>query len=442
MKKVFTNVLKKKSSMKRGCPLACLALVLLALASCEKASAPVVPDEPRPEVSAPQVSLSGTSFIVYPAGCNLPCEVPFSVASEKDVSMSVSSSPGVSASLVLSEGGRSGKVIVSATENLLREGNIMTLKAVSEGGESTASATFAEAFITVDRTEFSSAAAGASLMVGIRTNAGLKSNVEQTCSSWLHAGAFSGTDVAVTIDRNTGFENRSGVVTFTDSRGLLEKTLCVTQDAAINYTKLERDALVALYNSAGGQNWKAMSSTLGDRDISTANWCTDKPVSQWYGVEVGGDGHVMYVRLNDMNMEGTLPEEIGDLVYCQEFIVSDNSLTGSLPSRIGDMQALKSLQAGGNALSGDLSSSTLSKLASKLKLVSLAGNRFTGTFPEWIGDMPAQCNFWLQDNCLSGVVPLKVQNHAKWNSTAMDGSGKTIGQINMVQKEGYVLALE
>lgn len=422
-----------------NCILTSLAFAVM-LASCTKVEpeggTKTDPEEKKGNI--PSITdLSSESLVLYPYECFRTEEVSFSVT-EADSVWTVPGS-GLIATLAGISSGK-WKVTVSAKEAMGKT-STLEIKAKNANGENSATVSIAKAYFEIDRSSYESAVAGATVIVQTSSNVGCSCSVAADAESWIHT-APSGTGVSVTIDRNTLFEQRTGVITFSDSNGLLKKSFTVTQEAAIDYCKLEREALIALYNATDGKNWTKVSSTVGERDIRTEYWCTDKPVSQWYGVEVGGDGHVMYVRLNNMNLKGTLPEEIGDLVYCQEFIVSNNLLTGSLPSRIGDMQALKSLQAGGNTLSGALSSSTLSKLASKMKLISLSGNSFTGSFPEWIGDMPAQCNFWLQDNCLSGVVPQKVQNHAKWNASAMDGTGKTVGQINMEQKEGYILTLE
>jgi len=416
-------------------------ITMATIFSCEPISPETKPEEKpeEPKGEAPSiVSVSKSEIVLYPADCDITETISLKIKDADEVSTTAGSSLEVG---IVHDEGESYTLSVRAKAALAPPASFLVI-ARNGHGEDSRNIDVTAASLSIDRDTFSSTVAGASFIIGVRSNVGLKTAVVPACSSWVHVGTVSSTNVEVTIDRNTTFEQRSGSVVFSDSKGLLSRTLSITQEAAIDYAKLEREALVALYNATDGPHWKEMSSTLGGRDISTANWCTEKPLSQWYGVEMGGDGHVMYVRLSDMNLTGSLPEEIGDLVYCQEFIVSDNHLSGTLPSRIGDMQALKSLQAGGNMLSGELSSSTLSGLASKMKMISLQGNSFTGTFPQWIGDMPAQCNFWLQDNCLSGVVPEKVQNHPKWGSMSLDGSGKTIGQINMQQKEGYILTLE
>ena len=66
---------------------------------------------------------------------------------------------------------------------------------------------------------------------------------------------------------------------------------------------LERDALIALYNSTDGANW-----------IHNDNWGTDLPLDEWYGVSIDERGHVYSIGLAANNLTGTIPESIGNLV--------------------------------------------------------------------------------------------------------------------------------
>lgn len=58
---------------------------------------------------------------------------------------------------------------------------------------------------------------------------------------------------------------------------------------------MDRDALVALFRSAGGANWK-------ERD----NWDTDSALSTWFGVNVNGEGRVVRLSLLSNNLRGIL----------------------------------------------------------------------------------------------------------------------------------------
>ena len=74
-----------------------------------------------------------------------------------------------------------------------------------------------------------------------------------------------------------------------------------------DYKELERNALMSLYQSTGGNNWS----------IKT-NWGTDAPLDQWYGVSVDLNGFVYWLNLSDNNLQGSIPGEIGKLKHLKK----------------------------------------------------------------------------------------------------------------------------
>ena len=105
---------------------------------------------------------------------------------------------------------------------------------------------------------------------------------------------------------------------------------------------LESDslALVALYNSTNGSNW-----------FSTKRWTLTDNVSTWYGIIVY-DGRVTQIRLNNANLTGTIPPEIGNLTHVVELFLYDNKLTGTIPPEIGNLDNLENLDISNNFLTG------------------------------------------------------------------------------------------
>lgn len=61
----------------------------------------------------------------------------------------------------------------------------------------------------------------------------------------------------------------------------------------------DRSALVALYNATGGDDW-----------YCNTNWCSDAPISEWYGVTVNDEGRVTELFLKYNGLSG----EIGDVL--------------------------------------------------------------------------------------------------------------------------------
>lgn len=55
----------------------------------------------------------------------------------------------------------------------------------------------------------------------------------------------------------------------------------------------DRDVLLVLHRSTGGDNW-----------TNNANWGTDAPIGDWHGVKVKDDGHVVKLDLASNNLRG------------------------------------------------------------------------------------------------------------------------------------------
>lgn len=84
----------------------------------------------------------------------------------------------------------------------------------------------------------------------------------------------------------------------------------------------EREALVALYEATDGDNWK-----------NNTNWCSDKPLNEWYGVGYW-DGGVREVNLSDNGLTGNLPVSIINLNQLSFFDLTGNRLSGTVSEEI------------------------------------------------------------------------------------------------------------
>ena len=86
---------------------------------------------------------------------------------------------------------------------------------------------------------------------------------------------------------------------------------------------IERDALVALYTSTDGTNWK-----------NGTNW--NGPLGsecEWHGVSCY-NSHVSAINLSNNQLTGTIPSVIGDLQFLKTFSLWTNELTGSIPKEM------------------------------------------------------------------------------------------------------------
>ena len=91
--------------------------------------------------------------------------------------------------------------------------------------------------------------------------------------------------------------------------------------------------------------------------------------------------------LNDNDLSGTIPSELGKLSNLQFLWLHKNSLRGTIPSELGKLSNLQFLWLHKNSLSGTLPSE-LGKL-SNLQELYLDNNRLSGTIPNSINDLSA-----------------------------------------------------
>ena len=102
----------------------------------------------------------------------------------------------------------------------------------------------------------------------------------------------------------------------------------------------DRAALVALYDSTGGDAW-----------FNSWRWKTAAPLDQWHGVVTDSDGRVIAIDLGGglfgNGLTGSIPGEIGGLSELARLDLSGNDLVGALPSRLSDLPKLTDLRLSG-----------------------------------------------------------------------------------------------
>ncbi|MCY3764726.1 MAG: hypothetical protein OXH06_04795 [Gemmatimonadetes bacterium] len=156
----------------------------------------------------------------------------------------------------------------------------------------------------------------------------------------------------------------------------------------------ERDALVALYRSTGGDDW-----------TEKTNWLTDKHVSTWHGV-IAFDGRVSVVNLSENNLTGEIPSELGSLSRLRRLYLQRNGLAGPIPPELGNHTRNEVLFLHRNALSGTIPAE-LGNL-SNLRWLALNANQLSGTIPAQLGDLAELRWLNFDENELSGEIPAEL----------------------------------
>lgn len=156
----------------------------------------------------------------------------------------------------------------------------------------------------------------------------------------------------------------------------------------------QKETLIALYDATDGDNW-----------YFNDNWCTDAPLSEWYGVSIGADGKVCSLNLPNNQLKGSLPEEIGLLTGIERLDLHGNWLSGEFPEALFNLTHLSTLDLSDNQLSGTLPSS-IGKL-NELYYLFLSSNNFTGSLPEELGSLSNLGQVELSYNQFEGIIPEK-----------------------------------
>ena len=174
------------------------------------------------------------------------------------------------------------------------------------------------------------------------------------------------------ISENTKDETRKGeiIVSFGD----LKQTINITQERFVNYSNLEREALIEFYNATNGSQW-----TRND------NWCSDKPLNEWYGISLKNN-RVCQVQLPYNGLSGKIPESFFSLTEATWVNLEENNLSGNLSSKFSNFTKATFLGLGRNNFTGNIPEEF--SVLVNLTYLSLYGNRLSGAFPAKLLDMP------------------------------------------------------
>lgn len=217
--------------------------------------------------------------------------------------------------------------------------------------------------------------------------------------------AWSSSDETVATVSGAGLVTAvmNGVAAIIARAGSVSDTAMVT----VMVPRTDRDALVALYESTGGDRWSDKS-----------NWLSDRPLESWHGVTVNAEGRVTEIALPNNNLRGDLTPELGFLEELATLRVNQNQLTGHIPPELGMLTGLRRLVLSNNRMSGGIPTE-LGRLTG-LEELRLSSNRLAGSIPGELGELTELTRLSLSVNELTGPIPGELGRLEQLTSLRLD----------------------
>lgn len=194
-----------------------------------------------------------------------------------------------------------------------------------------------------------------------------------------------------------------------------------------------REALKEFYTKMNGPNW-----------WYNDNWCSEKPIGEWYGVVDAGSAGPWVAQLNlgYANIKGEIPNCILRMGPLSNLVLMGH-IEGGLPEWLGDIYSLGTIIIGNGGEYGDgggLSGEIPEKVwrLPRLQTLDLENNQYTGPLPEkmilyMMDHIKDASMFCIDDNDYSGKVPESIKNHAKfkdfWPSFLIQGGHLDLSDV-------------
>ena len=157
------------------------------------------------------------------------------------------------------------------------------------------------------------------------------------------------------------------------------------------------EALAALYEAAGGDDW-----------LENENWLSAAPLGTWFGVTTNENERVIALELAENELRGPIPPELANLTRLEELNLARNRLRGDIPPELGNLSQLELLYLHDNQLDGTIPTELAG--LSQLEQLALSWNRLNGTIPLQLGDLNDLAVLALSGNRLSGGIPPQLGN--------------------------------
>ena len=178
------------------------------------------------------------------------------------------------------------------------------------------------------------------------------------------------------------------------------------------YDDPQKDALLALYLSTNGDDWK-----------NNTNWLSTEPINSWYGVNADSSGRVLALNMYDNNLSGPIPPDLGRLINLRGLDFFNNNISGPLPPEIGNLTELLVMEFGYNQISGRLPPEIGS--LSHLKVLGFTANDLSGPVPSWLNQLGELEEVAFHGNRLEGSIPPELGKLVDLRTLELSGNRLT-----------------
>ncbi|KAF3323392.1 LRR receptor-like serine/threonine-protein kinase RPK2 [Carex littledalei] len=149
----------------------------------------------------------------------------------------------------------------------------------------------------------------------------------------------------------------------------------------------------------------------GGIPVEIGTMCTSLTVLELAGNQINGTipesiGQLVSLISLDLSRNsiyGEIPSSVSNLQNLKQLLLSHNALTGSIPSDLSVLQSLEVLDLSSNSLSGQIPGNLVN--LHNLSTLLLNNNKLSGKIPNGFAGLPALANFNVSFNNLSGPLP-------------------------------------
>ncbi|XP_011069383.1 probable LRR receptor-like serine/threonine-protein kinase At1g56140 [Sesamum indicum] len=118
--------------------------------------------------------------------------------------------------------------------------------------------------------------------------------------------------------------------------------------------------------------------------------------------------HITALRVYELDITGTIPDELWNLTYMDDLNLARNYLTGPIPASIGILNRMQYLSFGENALSGEVPREL--GLLTDLRSLSFNRNNLSGPLPAELGNLSRLAQIYFDSSGVSGQIPPTFAN--------------------------------